>query len=41
MDELLRKQSEANKAQAEAQRIARIAYEELVQAEEAYRGSQA
>ena len=40
MDELLRKQSEANKAQAEAQRIARIAYEELVQAEEAYRGAQ-
>lgn len=35
MEELLRKQSEANKALVEARKIARIAYEELVQAEEA------
>jgi hypothetical protein len=40
MEELLRKQSEANKALLEAQRTARVTYDELVQAEEAYRASQ-
>ncbi len=40
MEELLHKQSEANKALFEARKVARLAYEELVQAEEAYRVAQ-
>jgi hypothetical protein len=40
MEELLHKQAEANKALVDAQRTARVAYEELVLAEETYRASQ-
>ena len=40
MEELLHKQSEANKALVEARKVARLAYEELVQAEEVYRAAQ-
>jgi len=40
MEELLRKQSEANKALVESQKSARGAYERLVQAEEAYQLAQ-
>ena len=39
MEELLHKQADANKALVEAQRSARVAYEELVAAEETYRAS--
>lgn len=40
MEELLRKQSEANKALVESQKSARSTYERLVQAEEAYQLAQ-
>ena len=40
MEELLRKQSEANKALVESQKSARGAYERLVQAEETYQLAQ-
>jgi len=39
MEELLRKQSDANKALNEAQQTARLAYEQLIQAEQSYQSA--